>query len=512
MPRKDSHSFNDVRFADWVGGRGGLLLPVVDLGKPTIRSVLCLALLDRGAKAALYEDLNVLIAAKEVMRAGTQPPSGPIPIPTMRAEINDLMRELDKIDHPYALSAERAEGKKKKFRLIRRQQQDGGGLLRVIDPPVIDLRTVAKRLVRDGGGLPSSSLYASYRSAAVWLSFSTFHAVQKAKYEADAFQKYRLDDALRMGENNLLGVVSLACGEGLGEAELLTKLLQNENRHIEYLAVDTSDMLLLGHARLVHEKFRKEIQSGRLMFTPVVGNIYELKQHVATARRHRGETFLAKSPILLSYLGNCIGNDEGGEWRSFGAALDAFPDVRPIVFLVGASTMVRDHLGQPVTEEYTLDPFLLETPRHLLYDLGLIQLVQEDGTVVTDPSPRVHGEFVIPEGEVGKLVQPDQYSNLHRVKGQVYRFYYELRYGLRTRDGRHSIAKGAPMMLYSIVKYDLDTLVKFFESRGLEVRCPDRENYPELVVHDTSAPAAAGDSEPHLKHQKSYAVFAAIKR
>jgi hypothetical protein len=492
-------------YRKWLGNRGDALLPVVDLHKPTIRSVVCLSLLERMGKESTYEDINRAIGEAGVVDSTNPVPVGPIHIPTIRNELSDLMSDLDLTAHRYQLKEGDVTEGKKTFKLVYRDQPEHvGGVLKVVDPPVIDLRIVATQLVRFGGGLPFASQYASYRAAASWLSFSTFHAVQKARFEADAFYALGLKVVLGVEPGKRINFVSLACGEGLGEAELLGRLLRDEQLYIDYVAVDSSEMLLLAHAKLVFELYRDEIHQGRLAFTPVVGNMYELGRHIEAARGSRGESYLGKNATLVSYLGNCIGNEENTEEKTFNAALDAFPDVHPIAFLVGASTVLGKD-GHRIVANYTIDSFVLETPRHLLYDLKHLESVKSDNTRLAFDNPLENGEFILRNDEKAEPVLKEPYSNRFNVRGDVYRFFYTLKRGLRTWDKQDSVAAGTRLMLYSIIKYELDTLLGYLRARGFDVRPEKAGDCKLLYMVDDPADL----DKPEKQH--SYAVFAVIR-
>jgi hypothetical protein len=79
-----------------------------------------------------------------------------------------------------------------------------------------------------------------------------------------------------------------------------------------------------------------------------------------------------------------------------------------------------------------------------------------------------------------------------------------LKHGLRTWNGRQQVRAGTSLLMYSIVKYELDTLLGYLSRRGLELKGPD-DAFRPLIVHDD--PADLGNE----RKQKSYAVFAAIR-
>jgi hypothetical protein len=354
-----------------------------------------------------------------------------------------------------------------------------------------DPRAIARELVRDGGGLPFACLYSTYRAAAWWLSFSTKTAAEKKVYEADALDAYGIPDRLAAAATEgRICIVALAPGEGLGESEMLRRLLKRKDKlNIDYLAVDTSDILLMSHSKLIQERFPDELRSGRLRYCPVMGDLYRLKALLPQARLKMGEGFLKPSPTLCTFLGNCIGNYENHEWDFFKSVTEAFGNARPLAFLVGASVLRRKGAkedGPPVEEKYTLDPFLLETPRHLLHDLDLLISTDAKG----EPIPLEKNREFLYDAEAPefkRIIPAQDYSSPQGIRGQVYRFYYTLKHRLTTWDGKQVIPAGERILLYSIIKFELESLARFLEARGFDVKSPPADYPCQVIVEGEEA-------------------------
>ncbi|HEX8175075.1 MAG TPA: hypothetical protein VF543_08150, partial [Pyrinomonadaceae bacterium] len=70
-------------------------------------------------------------------------------------------------------------------------------------------------------------LYYSYTfscTAATWLKATSKEAEIRKNYEADAWERLKLNDLVANSSSSVIGVVGLATGEGLGEIELLRRI------------------------------------------------------------------------------------------------------------------------------------------------------------------------------------------------------------------------------------------------------------------------------------------------
>jgi len=469
----DEWKIDKERFDEWVGDRLHTLGSAVDLKRPSRKSLAFLALIERD-KPSTYEEITATIAEKKVVRRNKKGSSDDVPM--LRVAISEIGRSLRDTNHFLQLKTTK-EGRVARFELVNRKTSSfstSGNLNTssslITQPFVSHPDEMAQALLRDGG-LPFSAMYTTYRAAAWWLSFSTDQASGSRQYEGHAFEGYELGKRLGIEETGRLGVVSLAPGEGVGEVDMLTELLAKyPDLKIDYLAVDCSDILLMSHGKLLGELFREPMEAGRLNFVPVVGDLYQLGKVIALAQERVGPTFLSKIPIVCCCFGNCIGNYEFHEWELYKSILDAFDKTVPLATLVGASLLRRDKKGNPIAEKYTMDSFLLETPRHLMHDLGLLISEDEKGSPLgAEQDP----EFVSPPADKSpEYIPATDYSTPQGISGQVYRFYYTLKHRISTKDKELKLNAGERLLLYSIVKYDLLSFVKFLKGRGLEVLSP----------------------------------------
>ena len=96
-------------------------------------------------------------------------------------------------------------------------------------------------------------------------------------------------------------------------------------------------------------------------------------------------------------------------------------------------------------------------------------------------------------------VIPESYIVRHKIEGQIYRFYYRLAYDLKLslalHDDLRPLPKGTLILLYNIIKYNMNTLIDGIEKCGL-FKIKYNENYHQIV--DTP------------NGRREYAVFSAF--
>lgn len=141
------------------------------------------------------------------------------------------------------------------------------------------------------------------------------------------------------------------------------------------------------------------------------------------------------------------------------------------------------------------DDFLLQTPKHLV---ETNKLLESSRTESSNDLP----EFNLPNtGNSTRCpsVIPEAYTARHGIEGQIYRFYYKLAYNLHLspvlNKGFRHLPAGNLILLYNIVKYNMQTLVDGIEMCGL-FKIKYDHNYHQIV--DT----------PNGKRE--YAVFSAF--
>lgn len=455
-------------FYQWIENRMDILNPGLK-PEPTIKVLIFLALLD-AEKPCTYLDIREIFKEKCVI-------NGIIPDNTLRTSILNLAKTLDKFNHSLELRSDRG-----KFQLVSRipkltiespliRQEDPGILL--LDPSAIKAEDIAYELV-EKARLPFQALYHLEWSARWWEIFSHNESQIRVQYEVEAWEKLGIKDRLLLNQNELISIVSLAPGEGLAEIELLKKiLLENPQKKIHYLAVDSSHRLLRQHINLLKETLAAEIRIGRILCIGVIADIFcnfhdtvnRVKSELVDRALISQECdFLpASSSLLVTYLGNCLGNYyQDQETEIFSIIHSTFQN-RPLEFLVGVSVM------RSTPDEYkrNWDDFLLQTPKHLLETNKLLK------------SSRTSDSECLPEFNLPKMgdsnrcpsVFPEAYIVRHRIEGQIYRFFYKLEYDLNLafelNKGLRPLPKGTLILLYNIVKYNMKTLANGIETCGL---------------------------------------------
>ena len=191
----------------------------------------------------------------------------------------------------------------------------------------------------------------------------------------------------------------------------------------------------------------------------------------------------AVSPALVTYLGNCLGNDEQDrELRLFSAVYDSLPN-RPLELLVGVSVM-RDI---PDDFRRTWDGFLLLTPHHLLETKDLLHS-SRPGDSEEPPEftlPKEHEQFDRIKEERCPQVVPEPYIVSYKIEGQRYRFDYRLAFDLALGAGAASSQihkpNGCLLTLYNIIKYKMTTLVEGIKEGSLFRKVAYDPNYHERV-------------------------------
>ena len=459
---------NNDAFDQWVENRIDILKPALK-PKPTIRVLIFLALLD-AEKPCTYLEIREIIKSKCVI-------NGSIPDNTLRTSILSLGKNLDKFNHSLELISGRGT-----FQLISRAPKLTGEppsikqqepIILLLDPPAIKAEDIAYELV-EKARLPFQALYFLEWSARWWEIFSHHESQIRVPYEVEAWEKLGIKDNLLTNTNAIISVVGLTPQEGLAEIELLKKiLLENPDKKIHYLAVDSSQRLLRQHINLLRETLATEIRNGRILCVGVIADIFgnfhdtlnRVKSELVNGSLINQESdFLpVSSSMLVTYLGNCLGNYyQDQETEIFSIIHSTFQN-RPLEFLVGVSVM------RSTPDEYTRnwDDFLLQTPKHLL---ETNKLLESSRTTDSECLP----EFNLPKtGDSNRCpsVIPESYIVRHRIEGQIYRFYYKLEYDLNLafdlNKGLRPLPKGTLILLYNIVKYNMETLVNGIETCGL---------------------------------------------
>ena len=451
--------------------------------EPTIKILIFLSLIDSN-KECTYEDIRGILNDKNVIK-------GNIPDNTLRTSVLNLGKTLDKIGHPLELKSKRGI-----FNLIKRQKnylpkenEVSDPVVLLLSPPAISAEEIANTFINKAM-MPFSALYLLEWSARWWEVYSNKETESRVIYESNAWDALGIKDRLynTLSSDKTIGFVSLGPGEGLAEIELLKKIFREDpDINVHYLAVDSSPRLLRDHIGLLRETLSQEIDNGRLLCGGVVANIFTtLHNSIKRVRNEFNERGLIKSDqsflpsscgLLVTYLGNCLGNNfQDMESEIFSIVHSSFKN-RPLEFLVGVSA------NRNVPEEYkrTWDEFLLQTPKHLLQTKKLLH--SEWTSDNTEPA-----EFEVPNEFYLKSrcpqVTPEPYLARHKIEGQIYRFYYELAYDLQLSDTldneTRALPKGTLILLYNIIKYNMQSLVDGIEKCGLfKIKYDD--NYKHIM-------------------------------
>ena len=463
--------------------------------EPTIKVLVFLALLD-AQKDCTYAEIRAIFKTKNVIK-------GNLPDITLRTSTLSLGKTLDKFNHPLELKSFRG-----KFQLIKRESKNSDTssskqsypVVLILEPPAFNAEDIACELV-EKSRLPFHSLYFLEWSARWWGIFSHNESQIRVQYECGAWEKLGIKDRLLKKTNEYFSFISLAPGEGLAEIELLKKILsENPKMTVHYLAIDTSQRLLREHINLLKEALATEISNNRIICVGIIADIFSgISDTLNKVRLELVNSFLIKniedfipasSSLFVTYLGNCLGNCyQDQETEIFSIIYSAFSN-RPIEFLVGVSVMRK------IPDEYkrNWDDFLLQTPKHLLETNKLLESSRPSNCDSLQ-------EFDLPDHGISNRcpsVVPENYTVRHGIDGQVYRFYYKLEYNLMLAQtlnkGLKHLPSGSLILLYNIVKYNINTLVSGIKKCGLFEIAYD-EKYHQIV--DT----------PNGKRE--YAVFSA---
>lgn len=471
--RTDTNSWKPVSaaFLEWLGNRESILEPGLT-PEPTIKVLTFLALLD-SKKACTYDELKNIFHIKNVIQ-------GNIPDNTLRTSVLNLGKSLDKFSHALKLKSFRG-----RFQLVERanklttavhtslSQQDPAVLQ--LTPSAIKAKEIAHILI-EKAMLSLPGLYFLEWSARWWETYSSKEAEIRVNYESEAWERLGIKDRLSnfYDTDQLVCIVGLAPGEGLAEIGLLKKILREGNEKIHYLAIDSSPKLLRDHIGLLKETLTPEIESGRLICAGIVADIFsDLRDAVEKTKYEFKKSDAIKSnfnflpsncSMLVTYFGNCLGNNyQDQETEFFSMVHSIFPN-RPLEILVGVSVM------RATPDEYirNWDDFLLQAPRHLLETKKLLESSREANS-------QELSEFTLPQDNSKSdrcpAVKPEKYIVRHQIEGQIYRFYYKLAFDLDLAKDLNQtprpLPKGTLILLHSIIKYNIETLVRGIEMCGL---------------------------------------------
>ena len=384
-------------------------------------------------------------------------------------------------------------GKEASYRLKRRGQNGfkstgtgDGKIIKVLDDPGLTSSTefeyVAEKLMIDRV-MPFYGIYLPMPAASRWVLYSEGEAKERSKYEGEECERL-LGDWLSKYCGKEISIIGLGVGEGIGEIEIIRRLLDENDgfSRIHYCAIDTNVHLLMDHIERLRHKFKDEIEANRLVCGVVCGNFLEDFSHLVQRLRDEfaasgqlldsGQGFLPDTGTLISILGNVVGNAEKAkEWSYFEPIIKELKGY-DLAFLLGVSQQPEQ--TKPENYAKDLEDLLLATPRYLTHELTMLKTHQPE-------NDKDEPEFVLPEDEAKRnerwpgVAQTDyEGAGIKRiagaqVRGKIYEFYYVTKWELSMElDGKTlSIPGGANLLLYNIIKFNKDTLIKFLESKGL---------------------------------------------
>lgn len=472
-------SINDDAFQAWVKGHQPEFESALE-AVPTLKALIFLALLDK-KRPLTYEELGRIFQDKNVV-------SGTIPVASLRVALSELGNMLNRSEHRLSVRAFKDGQREVKFELTPRSiGANRNNRILFINEPTEKSNAIAQYLM-EHQSLPLYSLYYLPRPACWWITFSSKEAEERKDYEGGAWDRLKINELISSSASNVVGIVGLAIGEGLGEVELLRNAL-NSGLTVHYLAVDLSPVLLTAHIETIRDVFDNELKEGKLFCVGVLVDVFsDLENALEQARTKflangiftRKDEFIPPSaPVIASFLGNCMGNDvPDRENTIFSSVAKAFPDNRPLAVLVGVSVMRQNAEGEPIPDKYKrdVDEFLLQTPHHLLSTIGIFT---SNGQEESSSDQPYVPEFVLPHTRVEEVehiikrrspeVEPTPYYASHGIQGHIYRFYYILDFDLEMPSKKLSLPAGTEIALYTVMKYEMNSLVTAIRKRRFEV-------------------------------------------
>jgi hypothetical protein len=461
----------------------------------SVKTVIYLTLLEGQGKLLSYQEIADELSKREMLDGEM---TDFTPLRNGMAQITKALAA----DSLFELES-RKKGKESLYRLKRREgaipysNGSGIGVVTVLDDPELTALTefefVTKKLFKHNA-IPSYAIYLPMLAAARWVLYSEGEAQKRGRIEGEECMRL-LGGWLDGYVDKEISLIGLGVGEGIGEIEILERLLNGE-RHfgrIHYCAIDTNIHLLMDHVERLRHRFKEHLNTGRLACGVIAGNFLEdfpklitRLQNEFEARTHLGgpgANFLPKTGTLVSILGNVVGNleEKSDERKYFDSIRDVLGDY-DLALLVGVSVWQeekkrerQEQAGRQEKYNKDVENLLLATPRYLTHELNMIRSHQPTDGPESDEEP----EFFLPDnkGEKEKrwpadVAAPDYFGagpNVAQVTGKQYQFYYRTRWDLTmgAGDDEKRIPAGSYLMLYNIIKFEWNSLIRYLESRGL---------------------------------------------
>lgn len=471
--------------------------------KHTGRELVELALRTKKGEYLSYEEMSDVLEKLGLVKED-------VDISKLIANLRNGMSELNSEKHflNYTIE-EKTYGKKKTFSLIDKPLSERKiEVVEIIDDnDFSSMQTIARRLMRDRR-MPFYGIYLPLRAVARWVRYSEINeeaSEQKRKYEGEQCEKLLKEWFSNCKkQDKVLSILGLGLGEGIGEIELIERLLK-QGFKIHYCAVDMNPFLLMDHAIRLKYKFGKAIKTRQLVCSVVTDNFLKNlsgaleKIRAKVKERKITDDFIPKdSNILVTTLGNVLGNleDRASEGVYFKKIQDEF-EGQNIAFLIGAGVDQITATGKSVEETYELDDLFLATPRYLTYELGILKSnltnkkAGKEFYIDNKDQFQVKRNFYQGDGLIF-----DKESESY-VKGYIYEFLYTTKKELVMEiENEQSLIlpPQTKLLLFNIIKFNLKNLLGFIKFRGLKI-----ENEEQIETLNVGT-----DKEKRL-----YVVFAA---
>jgi len=502
----------------WLRGKEAAFEGVFSPRKPTAKSALFLALLDRRGDWLTYPELQRAVFERGVSIARDDRATLPalMPLERLRFALFDLKRTLSNGQHSLALEerspSERSDRRKAQFRLVPRSErpvsaQASKALLLLEQHHDQISHEIALSLVQ--GVLPVHAIYHLPRAAATWL-VECKRESKKVEHESDAWTAGHANtedphallefrNALVIAVHNVDGpqelhkrvcVVGLGVGEGQGELGLLEAVMrgprEGEHFDVDYLAIDFSPVLLAAHFQLVQDRFPDEIDNGRLRFIAAARDYNALQSVLGEVRgkataQGMSDFLSPRFPVLFTMFGNILGNGrENSEDIVIDSLREATSDHPHMSVLLGMAEIDEEDRARAfaqadkMTTDTNADRFfgykwvfglLLESARWLAEKRLLAHGREEESPAPAAGSADIIDGFPLDHARL-ECVPYDT----PKLKGVVYRFIYQLRAALYYRGKRDAWApRASDIVLLSIVKHDIEALQLLFSRMGFRI-------------------------------------------
>lgn len=461
----------------------------------SMRTLIYLTLLERQDEMTSYQDIAKELESRGMVEGEIDDFS---PLRNGMAQVVSALQthSLYKIEHQKNKKESSYRLKKRSQLGVKNQPAGHGKIVKVLDDPELMPSTefVAEKLMRDRR-MPFYGIYLPMRAASRWVLYSEREAKQRSKYEGEQCERL-LGEWLSKYRGKEISLIGLGVGEGIGEIEIITRLLDEKYgfSRVHYCAIDTNVHLLMDHAERLRDKFKEQIGTNRLVCGVICGNFLEnfskLIQRLRAEFVENGQFadsesgFLPNTGTVVSILGNVVGNLEqrASEWSYFNPILEELRGY-DLAFLLGVSVQQTEQKkkGTEVVQETyqkELEDLLLATPRYLTHELSMLKTQKPEDSTAEDefilPEVKTEADNAAKEKRWPEVIQLDyEGDGLMRgthVKGKIYEFFYNTQWDLSmTLDGEElRIPAGTSLLLYNIIKFDKDTLIDFLVSlKGL---------------------------------------------